>query len=237
VSVATPDLNSAYRIFSVLLRLDALLSGGGATYDYPTITVEHVLPQFPPQGSEWLTWFPDPEVRDSCVHTLGNLALLTRKKNSAASNYDFVYKKAAYFTKSGVSPFPLTTQVLQHSQWTPEIVAERHKELLSVLEQQWRLEGRKPAGGQEETTAAGKTGRILNREWGVDAEHALYREDGTWYHVLERFPGALFDAHGYILFPTEDDYKNCSGISIGWEKNWMHVAGGIANLPGCIRVK
>ena len=45
-----------------------------------------------------------------------------------------------------------------------------------------------------------KTGRALNKEWGVNALHSLFREDGTWYHLLKRFPGALFDAHGYISF-------------------------------------
>ena len=104
------ELLSARARSIVLLRLDALVSGGGATYDYSTITVEHVLPQNPGPGSEWLTWFPDLVGRESRVHILGNLALLTRKKNSAASNYDFAYKKTAYFTRGGASPFPLTTQ-------------------------------------------------------------------------------------------------------------------------------
>ena len=49
------------------------------------------------------------------------------------------------------------------------------------------------------------TGSRLNREWGANARHALYREDGRWFHVLERFPGALFDAHGYIVFQTENE--------------------------------
>jgi hypothetical protein len=31
----------------VLLRLDTALSGGGAVYDYPIMTIEHVLPQNP----------------------------------------------------------------------------------------------------------------------------------------------------------------------------------------------
>lgn len=53
------------------------------------------------------------------------------------------------------------------------------------------------------------SGKKLNDEWGVGAAHALYREDGTWYHVLEKFPGALFDAHGYVLFETETAYRNC----------------------------
>lgn len=124
---------------SVLLRLDALVSAGGAHYDYETITVEHVLPQTPSQGSEWLEWFPAVEMRDAHVHQLGNLALLTRKKNSAASNYTFDYKKSAYFTRGGVSPFALTTQVLSYSTWTPDIVKSREAQLLGVLERHWRL--------------------------------------------------------------------------------------------------
>jgi hypothetical protein len=123
----------------VILRLDALMSGGGATYDYPTITVEHVLPQNPAPGSEWSVWFPKPDERALWVHRLGNLALLTRKKNSSASNYEFVRKKKAYFTSGGVSPFPLTTQVLQHDSWTPEILEIRHREMLARLTVHWRL--------------------------------------------------------------------------------------------------
>jgi Protein of unknown function (DUF1524) len=107
---------------TVLLRLDSLLSGGGASYDYETTTVEHVLPQNPEADSEWTAWFPDFTVRARCVHRLGNLALLTRKKNSSASNYEFGRKKETYFTRDGISPFVLTTQVLKHSTWGPVIV-------------------------------------------------------------------------------------------------------------------
>jgi hypothetical protein len=127
---------------SVLLRLDALMSGGGATYDTETTTVEHVLPQTPASDSQWIGWFPDAAERQALVHTLGNLALLTRKKNSAARNYDFEKKKVAYFTRGGISPFVLTTQVLQYTTWTPPIVATRQSELMKKLETHWRLEGR-----------------------------------------------------------------------------------------------
>jgi hypothetical protein len=128
---------------TLLVRLDKLISGGGASYDYPTITVEHVLPQNPAAESQWLQWFPDPGVRTNWTHRLGNLALLTRKKNSAASNYDFSTKKTAYFARGGVSPFVLTTQVLGKTEWTPAIVKDRHDELLARLESEWRLADRK----------------------------------------------------------------------------------------------
>lgn len=128
---------------ALLLRLDALLSGGGATYEYDTVTVEHVLPQNPQSNSMWVEWFPELKDRVLWVHRLGNLALLTRKKNSAASNYDFDTKKQAYFSKKGISPFVLTTQVLDKSEWTQAVVESRQKELLAVFEDHWRLTGRK----------------------------------------------------------------------------------------------
>jgi hypothetical protein len=130
---------------AVLLRLDALMSCGGATYDYETITVEHILPQSPKAESKWAEWFPDAQKRLEVVHSLGNLALLTRKKNASASNWEFDRKKKAYFSKDGVSPFVLTTQVLEHNDWTPAVVAARQKQLCEKLESHWRLQDRKVA--------------------------------------------------------------------------------------------
>ncbi len=126
---------------TVVLRLDALLSGGGATYDYATITLEHVMPQTPKPGSCWEKWIPDETKRQTYVHQLGNLALLTRKKNSSASNYDFDKKKTAYFARNGVSPFTITTQVLAHAEWTEKIITDRQSQLLKTLKDHWRLEG------------------------------------------------------------------------------------------------
>lgn len=128
---------------TILLRLDTLLSGGGANYDYPVITVEHVLPQTPVQDSTWLKWFPDSNDRYQWVHKLGNMALLTRKKNSSASNYEFDRKKQSYFSQGGVSPFVLTTQVLDKKEGTPAIVSARQKQLLGLLENHWQLHKRK----------------------------------------------------------------------------------------------
>lgn len=129
----------------VLLRLDSLISGGGATYDYSVITVEHVLPQSPKPGSTWLEWFPDQSVRLGTVHRLGNLALLTRRKNAQASNWDFDRKKDFYFRRDGVSPFVLTTQVIDEAQWLPSVVDERQVKLMNVFERHWRLSKRMSA--------------------------------------------------------------------------------------------
>ncbi|MDZ8105139.1 MAG: DUF262 domain-containing HNH endonuclease family protein [Nostoc sp. DedQUE12a] len=124
----------------VLLRLDSALSGGEASYDYSVITVEHVLPQNPSEGSKWLQWFPIEEERIQYVHRIGNLALLSRNKNSEAQNYDFDKKKEKYFlSKKGICPFVLTTQVLQQSEWTPEVIKQRQEDCLQNLRKLWRL--------------------------------------------------------------------------------------------------
>lgn len=124
----------------VLLRLDAALSSGDAVYTYPTISIEHVLPQNPAPGSQWVKWFPTPQQREQWVHRLGNLVLLSRRKNAQAGNYDFDKKKNSYFaTAGGVSPFALTTQVIKERVWTPEVVERRQNELIAGLRQLWRL--------------------------------------------------------------------------------------------------
>lgn len=140
------DTHSPRTLAVLLLRLDRLLSDATATYKHDVVSVEHVLPQQPAPNSEWLSWVPDPLVHQFWVHRLGNLALLSRNKNSAASNYEFSRKKNAYFAKGGVSSFSLTTQVLQHANWTEEVMKERQAAMLAKLEEHWKLQGRKSKG-------------------------------------------------------------------------------------------
>lgn len=123
----------------VLLRLDSALTDGGAVYNQPIITVEHVLPQNPPEGSKWLEWFPEEEERANVTHRLGNLALLSRRKNAQAKNYSFDKKKREYFQRNGVANFALTNQVLSREVWTPSVVEERQRELVAELKKVWRF--------------------------------------------------------------------------------------------------
>ena len=78
------------------------------------------------------------------------------------------------------------------------------------------------------------TGAQLNQQWGVGAAHALYIHDGHWYHQLKRFPGALFDRDGYLLFQTEDEFRKCPYLSIG--KDVSVPKPGISAIPGYVLV-
>jgi hypothetical protein len=107
--VLNGDIYTITRILQpVLLRLDEAIGAGGAAYHHPIITVEHVLPQNPKESSRWFTDFPDEGVRNSWVHRLSNLVLLTRRKNTQASNLDFDEKKTRYFNTRGASLISLS---------------------------------------------------------------------------------------------------------------------------------
>lgn len=137
------ETHSPRALALLLLRLDHLLSDGSASYQPDVVSVEHVMPQQPAPNGQWASWVPDKSVHQLWVHRLGNLALLSRKKNSSASNRDFAWKKSAYFTKGGTTAFTLTTQVLQHNEWTAGVMQQRQDVLLAKLETHWRLHGRK----------------------------------------------------------------------------------------------
>jgi len=148
------ETHSPRALALLLLRLDHLMSDGSASYQHEVVSVEHVMPQQPAPNSQWATWVPDKAVHQLWVHRLGNLALLSRKKNSSASNRDFNWKKSAYFSKGGTSAFALTTQVLQHTDWTAEVMQQRQDVLLAKLETHWRLQDRKSKAALTEALLA-----------------------------------------------------------------------------------
>lgn len=124
----------------LLLRLDAELSSGGATYSHDIVSVEHVLPQTPSAASQWLKDFPDEASRLQWTHKLANLMLLTLRKNIQASNWDFAEKQERYFSESGgVSPFVITTQVIRAHAWTPAVLEARQQSLLEKLYATWDI--------------------------------------------------------------------------------------------------
>ena len=123
----------------LLLRLEQASHDGSASYDYPTITVEHVCPQTVADGSQWQQWFPSQEEHADLVHRLGNLVLLNVRKNSSASNYDFETKKSTYFAKDDTCAFTLTAEVRGYDSWSPADIRQRQADVLNRLAKAWRL--------------------------------------------------------------------------------------------------
>lgn len=74
----------------------------------------------------------------------------------------------------------------------------------------------------------------FNEAWGVGAVQVRYSDDGHWYATLAQFPAALFDARGYVLFATEEEYRASPHISVG--KQISVPKPGISAIPGYVRV-
>ena len=75
---------------------------------------------------------------------------------------------------------------------------------------------------------------LLNLEWKVGARHGAYHKEGIWFHHLKRFPGALFDAHGYIRFETQEAYERNSWLRHTQD---LKVRDGISSIPGYVKVE
>ena len=136
------DVYLATRVVKpILLRLEQASNDGSANYDYPVISVEHVCPQTLEDNSEWASWFAGEEDHEYWLHTIGNLVLLNRRKNSAAKNYDFDRKKTVYFAPGDTSPFTLTNEVCKFNSWKPQDIEKRQEDLLRRLANDWDLNG------------------------------------------------------------------------------------------------
>ena len=126
---------------ALVLRLESLVSDGSKRQTFDHLSLEHVLPQTPPDGSEWMSWFPNEEVRDSWTHRLANLVPLHIRKNPSASNFDFKTKKNVYFTGKGTSsPFILTNEARAQTEWKPSFLDVRQKRLIGILSKHWDLD-------------------------------------------------------------------------------------------------
>ena len=83
----------------LLWRLNGLVTDPDTRVNIqaPTISIEHVLPQSPTECSQWRKWFSDDQ-REYWTHRLANLVLLSFRKNTRASNWEFDRKKSEYFS-------------------------------------------------------------------------------------------------------------------------------------------
>ncbi len=115
----------------ILLRIDMELQPleeQKPEYNLSSITLEHILPRSPSPDSEWVRKF-DELARYEWTDKLGNLVLISGRKNTKASNYDFKKKKQEYLGKRAKT-LAITQEVLKYEDWTPETLEQRHKTLI-----------------------------------------------------------------------------------------------------------
>lgn len=123
----------------VLLKLDLLYHGHTTKLEMPeTISIEHILPQTPPDSSQWKNDFTDLE-RIEWTNKMGNLVLISRRKNSAQSNKEYADKKEKYF-KSNVELFSNSVRIYnQYPTWNLNDLKKNHTEVLNKIKQGFGL--------------------------------------------------------------------------------------------------
>lgn len=93
--------------------------------------VEHILPQNAKKGWEHFT---DAQ-KEQWTNALGNLTLLSGRKNVQASNSSFEEKKKAYMEKDNIATsFEITRQVFENDKWGEEELSNRQGELGDKLQ-------------------------------------------------------------------------------------------------------
>ena len=117
----------------LMLKLDLLYHGNTTKFDPPqTISIEHILPQNPGPDSRWVKDFTQQE-REEWTDKIGNLTLLSRRKNASQGNQDFILKKAKYF-HGNVELFSSSIQLYNnYAQWTPTELKKNNKSALEKL--------------------------------------------------------------------------------------------------------
>ncbi|MDP3443716.1 MAG: DUF262 domain-containing HNH endonuclease family protein [Ignavibacteria bacterium] len=116
----------------ILLKYEYLLGDNTVQLsNYKTISVEHVLPQNPSDGSGWLRDFTTEE-QEKWTHKLGNLILISKRKNSSLGNLDFTEKKNLYL-KGRIDIFPSGKIFINYNNWNPQIIEQRQKSLIDEL--------------------------------------------------------------------------------------------------------
>ena len=99
------------------------------------VTIEHILPQHPNPDSVWYTLF-DEKQRHDWTNSIGNLLLLSRKKNSSANNSSFDVKIKKYFSK-GITDFELTKEITKYDVWNVKSLIQRQECLIDRILELW----------------------------------------------------------------------------------------------------
>lgn len=94
--------------------------------------IDHILPDEWKKNQYWKTRWKEDEA-EFWLDKIGNLTLLSGRKNIQASNSEFGKKKKIYQGKGidGTTSFEITKRIISNQKWTPNEVKQRQKWLMS----------------------------------------------------------------------------------------------------------
>ncbi|HLW06566.1 MAG TPA: DUF262 domain-containing HNH endonuclease family protein [Marinilabiliaceae bacterium] len=122
----------------LLLKLDYLYHDDSHKMSIETLSVEHILPQNPSDDSQWRKDFSDQEKKE-WTDRLGNLVLISTRKNSSQGRLDYVDKKSKYFLKR-INTCPNSLRVLNgFNTWTLIDLKKNHDDVLLKLKKHYGI--------------------------------------------------------------------------------------------------
>ena len=132
-SVITESIYGRRYARYLLLKIDLLNESQSEKYDLPdTISIEHILPQNPNDSSLWVSDFSVSD-REEWTDKIGNLVLISRRKNTAQGNRDYAAKKDKYF-KNNIERFPSMLKLFNdNSEWKLANLIKRQNEVVEML--------------------------------------------------------------------------------------------------------
>ena len=117
----------------LLLKLDLIYRGSSTPMIPQAIaSIEHILPRNPSADSQWVKDFSAAE-REEWTNKLGNLVLISRRKNTSQGNRDYVEKKGKYFEKN-IEMFPNSIRIYQnYPEWKLSDLKKNHSDVVTEL--------------------------------------------------------------------------------------------------------
>lgn len=117
----------------LLLKLDLIYRGSSTPMIPQAIaSIEHILPRNPSTDSQWVKDFSAAE-REEWTNKLGNLVLISRRKNTSQGNRDYVEKKEKYFEKN-IEMFPNSIRIYQnYPEWKLSDLKKNHSDVVTEL--------------------------------------------------------------------------------------------------------
>ena len=117
----------------LLLKLDLIYRGSSTPMIPQAIaSIEHILPRNPSADSQWEKDFSAAE-REEWTNKLGNLVLISRRKNTSQGNRDYVEKKEKYFEKN-IEMFPNSIRIYQnYPEWKLFDLKKNHSDVVTEL--------------------------------------------------------------------------------------------------------
>lgn len=129
-TLSSPDLYGKRLVKPVLAKIEEQMNDGSIAINFGTLSIEHILPQTP-IDKYWTSRFTmDDKLK--LTNSLGNLSLITVRKNSQAKNYEFTTKINVYFKADGrASNLAMVNNLLSYPEWTADNIRNRTLELLN----------------------------------------------------------------------------------------------------------